>query len=204
MAYSVDYVPSSVIEALRTDSQLAIFLRVDTDPVLHLYFGISDIPLGIAGVDGDGTIYHGGGRLNGIPSLEVLVNGTSDAVDFTLSGIDPDTGAELIQSIPAVRGKRVQLGITTLDQYYQPMSSIIPIWSGTASHTKDAMPPGQQGETRSVSLSLAVVSGENTRSRPSRSLWSDAMQRSLYPTDAFCSRTGALARGVQPKWPIFD
>jgi hypothetical protein len=203
MAYSVDYVPPAVIQALQTDSQLAIFLRVDTDPALHLYFGANEIEVGIDSIDANGTVYQGGGRLNGIPSLEVLVNGTSDAVDFTLSGIDPATGAAMLDSLPAVRGKRVQLGITTLDQDHQPMTAIIPIWNGTASHLKDAMAPVQAGEAATISLSLAVVTGENTRSRPSRSLWSDAMQRSLYPTDDFCKRTGAMARGIQPIWPRY-
>lgn len=197
------YVPDNVVEALRGSHQLGLFLRIDTDPALHIWFGVNDVPLGFDSLDPDGTVYLGGGRLIGLPSLEVLVNGTSDAVDFTVSGIDPATGAKMLESIPPVRGKAVHIGLTTLDEYYQPMSSIIPIWSGVASHPKEAGVFGQGDDAATLSLSLAVVAGENTRSRPSRSLWSDAMQRSIYPTDAFCNRTGALARGIQPKWPVF-
>lgn len=198
------WVPDEVIEAMRGSHELGLFLRVDTDPPLHLYFGVNDIPIGFDSIDPDGTVYLGGGRLVGIPSLEVLVNGTSDAVDFTISGIDPATGARMLDSIPPVRGKLVQMGLTTLDEYYQPVTDIIPIWTGMASHPKEARAPIQAGETATLSLSLAVVAGENTRSRAARSLWSSAHQKALAPTDLFCDQTARLARGVDPVWPLLS
>ncbi len=198
------YVPDNVIEALRGSHQLGLFLRIDTDPALHIWFGVNDVPIGFDSIDPAGIVYMGGGRLIGLPSLEVLVNGTSDAVDFTISGVDPATGSKMLDSIPPVRGKTVQIGLTTLDQYHQPMSSIIPIWSGIASHPKEAGSYGQGDESGTLALSLAVVTGENTRSRPSRSLWSDAMQKSLHPTDRFCEGVARMARGIQPVWPRYD
>jgi hypothetical protein len=198
------WVPDEVIEAMRGSHELGLFLRVDTDPPLHLYFGVNDIPIGFDSIDPDGTVYLGGGRLVGIPSLEVLVNGTSDAVDFTVSGIDPETGNRMLESIPPVRGKLVQMGLTTLDEYYQPMSGIIPIWTGTASHPKEAKAPVQAGETATLSLSLAVVTGENGRSRPARVFWSSAHQKALSPTDKFCDQTKRLASGVSPAWPRYS
>lgn len=210
-------VPDNVIDALRTSHQLGIFLRVDTDPALHLWFGADgEIPIGFDSIDPDGTVYLGGGRLLGIPSLEVLVNGTSDAVDFTVSGIDPATGAAMLDSIPAVRGALVHLGITTMDQYYQPMSAIIPLWTGVASHPKEARGAVGEGESPTLSLSLAVVAGENMRSRKSSALWSEAQQFEVsrwlrngtpsasLPDDMFCSQTARLSRGVQPTWPRYN
>lgn len=204
MAYSITYVPDSVTSEMRGSHQLGVFLRVDTTPALHMWFGVNDVPIGFDGIDPDGTVYLGGGRLIGIPSLEVLVNGTSDAVDFTVSGIDPATGARMLDSIPEVRGAAVHLGITTLDQYYQPMTNVISLWTGTASHTKESRAPVQTGKTATISLSLAVVGGENMRSRPSRALWSSAMQKAIYPTDKFCDGTALLSRGTQPAWPHFN
>lgn len=210
------WVPDEIVDAMRGDHQLGIFLRIDTVPALHMYFGTNDIPIGFDGIDPDGTEYLGGGRLNGIPSLEVLVNGTSDAVDFSMSGIDPVTGAKMLDSIPPVRGALTQLGLTTLDQYYQPMSKIIPIWTGVASHTKEARAPVQTGENPTLSVALAVVAGENMRSRKSSSLWSEPQQievsrqlregtvHASLPDDMFCSQTGRLSRGVQPTWPRYN
>lgn len=194
----VDYVPQAVIDRLGTSHELGVFLRIDTDPALHLYFGINDIPTNFDGIDPDGTVYLGGGRLNGIPTLEVLVNGTADSVQFTLSGVDPATGMEVLGSIPDVRGADMVLGITTLDDYYQPMTNPIPIWTGSASHVGESMQAVMADEQMTIALALTAVAGEATRSRPSRSLWSSPHQKAISPTDKFCDETARLARGVQP------
>lgn len=196
------WVPDHVIDELRGSHQLGIFLRIDTDPALHLWFGVNDIPANFDSIDPTGTVYLGGGRLIGVPTLEVLVNGTADSIEFTLSGIAPGEAGKLLDSMPQVRGAVVNLGITTLDQYFQPMSSIVPIWEGTASHVGDSSPAVPTGQSVSVTLSLAVVSGEATRSRPARLFWSSAHQKAISPTDKFCDETSRLARGVAPTWTL--
>jgi hypothetical protein len=199
----MDWVPSNVVDALASSHQLGIFTHIATSPPLRVWFGVEDIPITIESVDEGGAIYQGGGRLIGLPTLEVLVNGTADAVEFTMSGIDPATGAALISSIPPVRGADVYVGITTLDDYYQPMSQIIPLWRGTASHTTEASPTVVGQQNRTTTLGLSIASGGETRSRPSRSLWSAAQQKALSPTDRFCDNTSRMARMVQPVWPNY-
>lgn len=196
------WVPDNVIAELSGSHQLGIFLRIDTDPALHMWFGVNDIPANFDSIDPSGTVYLGGGKLIGIPTLEVLVNGTADSIEFTLAGVNPSDAAKVLDSIPAVRGASVHIGITTLDQYFQPMSAIIPIWEGTASHVGESSPAVQSGQSPSLTLSLAVVSGEATRSRPARTLWSSAHQKALSPTDKFCDETSRLARGVAPTWTL--
>jgi hypothetical protein len=188
---------------MRSSFQLGIFLRIDTDPALHIWFGVNDIPARFDSIDADGTVYMGGGLLIGVPTLEVLVNGTADSVDFTLSGIDPATSAKTIDSIPPLRGAAVQMGIATLDDRYQPMGPIVPIWKGTASHVSEASDTVQGESSPSITLSLSVVTGSVTRSRPSRSLWSDAMQKAFSATDDFCKQVQRLARGLAPVWPNY-
>ncbi|MFK3965671.1 hypothetical protein ACI2KT_18905 [Ensifer adhaerens] len=199
----MDFIPAHIIEEMRGSHQLGIFLRIDTDPALHLWFGINDIPANFDSIDPTGTVYLGGGKLIGVPTHEVLVNGTADSVEFTLSGLDPETSAKTIDSLPPVRGAAVQMGLTTLDRYFQPMSSIIPIWTGTASHTGEISPPVEETDNPSITLSLAVVTGEATRSRGARSVWSTPHQKAISPTDKFCDGVSRLARGVQPVWPNF-
>ncbi|WFU88993.1 hypothetical protein QA644_08110 [Rhizobium sp. CC1099] len=197
------WVPDAVVDAMRGSHQLGIFLRVDTDPALHIWFGVNDIPVGFDSIDPDGTVYLGGGVLIGVPTLEVLVNGTADSVDFTVAGIDPATGGKMLDSLPPLRGAAVQLGLTTLDDYFQPMSNIIPIWTGTASHVSESSAAVQGTQSPTLTLALSVVSGETTRSRPSRSLWSGPHQKAISPTDLFCDGTARLSRGVQPVWPHY-
>ena len=124
--------PDNVIAAMRQSHALGIFLRIDTDPALHVWFGVEEKTARFDSIDPEGTTYLGGGHLIGIPTLEMLVNGQADNIDFTLSGIDPTTAARTLDSIPPVRGVAVQLGLMVLDDYYQPMAPIVPVWNGTA------------------------------------------------------------------------
>lgn len=213
-SWSADYVSVAVLDSMRTSHQLGIFMRLDTEPPLHIWMGVGDIPAGFDGVDPDGTVYLGGGRLLNIPSLEVLCNGQSGSAVFGISGIDPATALEVLDAMPPVRNKEVVIGLTTLDDYYQPNSSIIPVWIGRASHPKESSAPVAAGENPATTLALAVVTGDDTRSRPSSSLWSPAHQTALWrrffptpelqaanPRDRCCDQTPRLARGVAPVWP---
>jgi hypothetical protein len=197
----MDYVPANVVDAMRGSHDLGVFIRIDSDPALHVWLGVEDKPAGIDSIDPDGTVYLGGGQLIGVPALEVLVNGKSDNVEFFMSGIDPATGGRMLDEMPAIRGKTVQVGITTLDPYFQPMSAIIPLWSGVASHPSESSPVVKTGQNRSLRLALSVVAGENARSRTSKSVWSHAQQIADFPTDDFCKNMQRLARGVQAVWP---
>lgn len=202
-SWTLNYVPAAVVKAMGGSHVLGIFFRLDSDPALHIWMGVNDIPSGIDGVDEDGTVYLGAGKLLGVPSLEVLVNGQADSVEFFLSGIDPTEAQKVIDQLPEVRGSRVHLSITTLDQYYQPMSALVPIWTGVASHPSESTEPVGPGQNRTTAIALAVVTGNGTRSRPSGVLWSAAHHRALHPTDAFCDGTARLARGVAPAWPDY-
>lgn len=203
MAYSVDYVPPAVIESMRSSHMLGIFLRMETDPALHIWLGVNDIPAGFDSIDPAGTVYLGGGRLLNVPTLEVLVNGQSGSVEFGISGIDPATALKVLDTMPPVRGKAVQIGLTTLDDYYQPTSGIIPIWTGAASHPSERSEPVSGSGSPTLAISLAVISGNGTRSRASASMWSSAHHKAKHPTDLFCDGTARLARGVAPAWPNY-
>jgi hypothetical protein len=202
-SYSQEYVSAAQIDAMRGSHPLGIFMRMDCDPALHVWMGINDIPAGIDSMDEDGTVYLGGGRLLNVPTLEILINGQSDDVEFGISGVDPATAQKVVDEMPDVRGSDVHIGITPLDKYYQPVGSIVPLWLGTASHTRESMPPVTGTDARTMTLGLAVVSGNNTRSRPSLSMWSAPHQKALYPTDRFCDNVARIARGVAPAWPNY-
>lgn len=196
------YYPDEVIARLQGSHSLGIFMYIGTDPALHLYFGVNDIPANFDGIDPAGTVYLGGGRLNGIPTLEVLVNGTADSVQFTLSGIEPSTGAKVLDEIPDVRGADIVLGITTLDDYYQPMTDPLPIWTGTGSHVSEASASVGPTDRPTLDLALTAVAGEATRSRAARVLWSAPHQKAISPTDKFCDNTSRYERGVNPPWGL--
>ncbi len=198
--------PDHVIEALRGSHLLGIFLRLDTPEPLRVWLGINDIPAGIANVDPDtNQTYLGGGILRDVPNLEACINGIADRAEFQISGIDPETAAKVdVEEFSAdARGRDFHVGITVLDDKYQPMSSIIPLMTGRASFAAEAMPPVQGTDSPTVSIALSVGFGVTTRDRQSQVLWSAPHHRALYPDDAFCDGTTRLERGVAPDWPRF-
>ena len=197
-------VPSNVIDALRESHQLGIFLRLATSPVTRVWLGVNDIPSGIVSVDPTSfETYYGGGRLNDIPNLEAVINGVADRAEFRLSGIDPDTAAEIDIGALDVRGKAFHVGITTLDDNFQPMSQIIPLITGRASFVTETSPPVTGQQNRVVTLGISVGFGVTTRTRQSQVLWSPPHHKAFYPTDLFCDGTARLERGASPVWPRF-
>lgn len=197
-------VPDIVCEAMRRSHLLGIFLHISTIPPTRVWFGVNDIPAGIEGVDPTTQeTYIGGGWLREIPNLEIVLNGRAERADFLLSGIKPgDTAQVDFDDLTAsIRGKKFRIGITTLDNYYQPMSSIIPLISGTVSHPTESSPTVSGRESPSVTLGLSVGFGSTTRDRASQVLWSTPHHKAKFPTDRFCDQTSRLERGANPSWP---
>lgn len=199
----MDRFPDAMIEALRYSHQFAIFFRLGIDPPLRLWFGINDIPTKIEPIETETGKYLGAGRFNGIPELEVLINGVADRIQFTVSGIDPDRAQELDLESLDVKGAPVHVAITALDEYYQPIVSPIPIWTGRASSVIESCPAVTGTQPQTLAYALSAGAGVPSRERVSASLWSHPQHLALFPGDMFCRGTARLARGVVPSWPRF-
>lgn len=196
-------VPDHVVEAMRGSHELLICLRLDTDPPTRVSLTINDIPARMDTVDVGDETYLGGGVLREVPNLEAVINGVADRADFQLSGVDPATSAvvdfDAIQE--AVRGQDFHVGVTTLDEHFQPMSAVVPLITGRASYVSESSPPVTGSENATVTMGLSVGFGITTRDRQSQVLWSSPHHKALYPTDEFCDGTASLERGAAPDWP---
>jgi hypothetical protein len=198
------YVPDATVAALKGNYNLGIFFRLGTTPALHLAFGVNDVPITVPVLDSVGTIYQGAGRFLDIPTLEVLINGIADKVTFSLYGIDPSVAALVLDSTPEVLGALVTIGIAPLDARWQPLSQIIGLWSGTADFIAEEMKPeSDPTKSRVQSIMLTTSSGDTSRALPNLITYSDATQKTLYPTDRFFERTVRYIQGYLVSWPRF-
>lgn len=183
--------------------RLGVFWRLGTDPALHIWMGLNDLPIGIPSVDPAGTIYLGVGRLLDLPELEVLLNGQADQVEFSLSGLADEHLAIIEESAPPVGGAVCQVGVAPLDSRWQPKTDIIPLWRGIADYVVNQMQPGS-GENPAVkTISVVVGAGHTARARAKKSSWTSAFQRLLSPTDAFCDRVARYTQQYIVNWPRF-
>lgn len=194
-------IPDDIAAIFRGSHQLGVFLRLGTDDPVRLWLGVNDIPAQMQSIEAGSEIYYGGWRLQDVPDLEFVINGVADRADFTLSGIDPDTRALSNLDAVDVRGRDFHIGVTALDDHFQPVSPILPLVTGRASLITERMLPAGETEDRTISLTLSVGFGITTRGRQSQSLWSSAHHKADYPTDLFCDATARLERGVYPTWP---
>lgn len=199
------YLPDETVAAFRGSYRLGLFFRLDTDPGLHLWFGISDIAAKIADVDVDGTIYLGAGFLTDAPdSLEVLINGSAERADWVLSGVPAELAANLANDAPSVVGKRATFGISAMDDRWQMQSDIIPMWEGTADFWAEEQPvQTDPSRPKLRKLTLATMTGDASRALPYYSTWTDAIQRTISPTDKFCERVPRYYQGQIIRWPRY-
>ena len=194
------YVPDATLAEFRGQFNLGVFFRLGTDPALHLSFLVNDMMMEMPGLDEPGTIYKGCGVLQNIPELEVLVNGIADTVTFTLSGLDPSLTAAMLDSAPDVLGAPVTVGIAPMDVRWQPKTPIVLLWSGTADMISEAMPPETDPtKNRTQSISLAAMTGDQSRQFQNLSTYADPIQQEISPGDRFCSRTTRAP--YQISWP---
>lgn len=203
------YIDTATIAYLKDSLNLGLFLRLDTTPSLHLTLGVNDMPIGISSVDSAGTVYRGAGILQNLPDLEMLINGIADTVRFTVSGVDDTFAARLDESAPDLLGSKIHVGFAPLDDNYQPVTNIIPIWLGWADFWSAAQTESVDHTQPAMnSITLVAKSGAQGRSKQNLSTYTDQAQRQIYPVsgqndDRFCERVARYFQGYIVSWPRY-
>lgn len=199
------YIPDETINAFRGVYNLGLFFRLDTDPALHLWWGVSDKTAAIPDLDVAGTLYYGAGIMLGVPdALEILINGTAARVDWAMIGVDPDLTANLADDAPIVVGKRADFAIAALDDRWQLLAQPLSIWVGTADFWAEAQPNEPDiTKSKTRTLMLSTMTGDTSRSLAYYATWTDQDQHRVSPTDSFCERVPRYYTGLQITWPRF-
>lgn len=194
------------IAVLESDAQnVGLFFRLDTDPIVRLWFGFGDIEPGINVLDTSGATYHGFGEITELPAMKQLLNGAAERVEFTVTGVSGDiltiaSGGDAQQ----VKGKRASVGFGVMGTDWQLLGSVKWIRTYQAdflgiqqSVTDDPAQP----IVRTITLSCGSLL--TARRRPSLSYFSNQDQQARYPGDLFCERTPIYANQFNKEWPRF-
>lgn len=196
------YFDKGVAALFRSSLNLGVFWRLGTDPALHLWMGVNDVPQRIESLDDNNTVYLGAGRLMGIPDLELLINGIGDRIDFSIAGVLPEHLAIVAEDAPPVRGALCTVGIAPLDERYQPMTSIIPLWCGTADYRVfQRIQPDDPRRNAVHVISVSVGAGDTSRATPKMTSFTSATQRMISASDRFCERVGRYVQTYMVSWP---
>lgn len=172
-------------------------VRIDCDPVALFWSGLRPLRIPADYVVGpDGATAFGAGALVNIPDFQQLINGTSERLDFQLSGVSAETLRLAVEESASVAGARVDLGRMDFDQYWQPLGPVE--WEATFEARSLSVSQGvaQQGQTPTRTLTLSIASGDTIRARAPFAFFTDADQRRKYPTDAIFSHVAEIGSGV--------
>lgn len=198
------YFADATIAAFKASFNLGVFFRLGTSPALHMSFSVNDIPIQMPGLDAVGTVYQGGGRLQNIPALELMVNGLSSKVSFTLNGVDSTLAQMMLDSAPEVLGAPVTVGICPMDQYFQPVGAITAMWTGTAEYVSEEITVERDiAKPQTQSLALIASAGDTSRAFSSFLTFTDAAHRAIFATDSFFDRVSRQVVGYRVTWPRF-
>lgn len=176
----------------------SFIFRLETDEPAMFWTGHGDLLLPADDVLPEDTIVPGGGDLVSLPEIEQLINGTSQPIEVTLSGVSERAVALAVEEALQVSGAAAYIGRIRFDENWQQQGPVVWEWTGEGRGMPVSSEDGEDGRTRAITLKLA--SGDTTRSRAPLSFFTDADQRRDFPTDAFFSHVGGINAGTSRRW----
>jgi len=218
------YVPDTFTQIMRERANsvtMGIFFRLATTPIpLRVWMGITDFPtkrilvggiegqvadvtdLGYESIDPAGELYLGMGRMLGMPDIEVSNDGQAPRMQIQLSGLEPEHIALLDPEVDGVAGCEAKIGIAPLDEFYQPLHTIIPLqtaYADVVEFTQDLDADPRKGGTQTVAVSIG--SGDGRRAIPRLTSWTHAQHQLIHPGDDFFKAQGRYIQGLRIGWP---
>lgn len=202
------YVDPGIAVRFRGSTNSGIFFRLDqedSDDVVRLWFGSSDIRARVPGLDPSipKPIYRGAGQLVGVPEVDILINGKAGRGEFFVNGVSSEFLALVEEAAPSVKGMEVTLGFAALDNDYQADTDIIPIVTGFADFWAPERKTIFGAGNPTHSLKLSVGFGDTARRRPALTSWSSAQQRMISADDEFCDRVARYNQQYTISWPRY-
>lgn len=154
----------------------------------------------------DRAFYAGFPGLAALPALKQVINGLSDSITFTSSGIGGSL-AEMFDAEAALsEGAKVFVGKIFWDDRMR-MIGVRWLWRGEGGEFGSSQSGGGLSDGKvvpaSASVSLEVATQQITRSGAELYNWDDPSQQALHPGDLGCERTNLLSLGKNKAWPNF-
>jgi hypothetical protein len=191
-----------------------IFFYLASDPPVRIWLGVGAIRPGVNVLDEFEETYLGFGEITDMPALQQLCDGSSEQVEFTISGIPPtvfrNLGPHMREQNAAIVGKFIAVGWGVFDDRWQLLDSVWWEWFGFGDFLRlnHAVPEGARSPD-TWDLQLIAGSWNTGRGRAGMLLWTHPHQarralelNPLAPTDLFCEQTVNMTDTEKP-WPDF-
>jgi hypothetical protein len=174
-----------------------VFIDCGDDPAL-MHGGYGPLLIPADTVVPSPMIALGGGELVSVPDWQTLINGTTERLDLTVSGVSEETLRLAIIDAESVRYAPVYAGTV---RYNDDWSVASIEWENVfeARSLSISRPQESDGQvTRSITLT--IVQGDSIRARAGNAFFTDADQKRKYPTDAIFSNVGGITAGTSRRF----
>jgi hypothetical protein len=168
-------------------------LKIDTPTPARIWSGVGDLVIPADIVEPFEAKYLGAGELLNVPDFQQLINGVAERLEFTVSGVSPETLRFALEEAPDVRNAALYLGRVDFDEDWQ----IVAVeWEAT--FRCDCLTVDSQGSNgrRTRTIKLSVGTDDTGRAYAPVSFFTDADQRMRSATDAIFDHVGGLSRGT--------
>lgn len=173
----------------------SIVVRIASEPPALFWGGIGPLPLEADAVIPADAVALGAGELVSFPDFQQLINGTAERLEFTVSGVSPETLRLAVEDAPSVSGARVDVGRITFDADWQIDGPVE--WEAVFEARSLKVARGRSdGDEVSRAVVLTIVAGDTTRSRANNAYFTDADQRRRSPDDNAAANTGTYSAGT--------
>lgn len=173
-----------------------VFHVAGDDPAT-LWSGHGDLLLPADDVLEAPTLASGGPELVSLPDIEMVLNGTAQRFDISVSGVSDRALQVAVENALTLSGSRAFIGRVTFDSDWQQMP-VVWEWEGEVRKVGVQGDATEDGRARSITITLAH--GDTTRSRAPAAYFTDADQRRDYPTDAVFSNVAGINSGTSRRW----
>lgn len=152
------------------------------------------------------AFYVGFPGLAALPALKQVINGLSDSVTFSASGISGELAEMFDMEASLSEGARIFVGKVFWDDRMKFLA-IRWLWRGEGGKFDLHESGGGYSDGKivpaSASVSLEVATQQITRAGAELYNWDDPSQQALHPGDLGCERTNLLSLGKNKNWPNF-
>lgn len=166
----------------------------------RLWTGDGDFALSADAVDTTGGTYKSVGFPAGIEAFGQVINGASENIQFSLSGVDATAMRLAGVDRDAVNGSEIHIGMMDFDEFAQPTGPCDWLVELIAGKPRVRREGRDSGAVRTISL--PATGGMKDRNMAGFAFWTGASQRRRSSDDAFCDRVTLYTKESTVKWPF--
>lgn len=171
--------------------RFSYLFELQSDPPAYLWTGHGFLDVEI---DSETRRFLGAAHILTVPDLRQLINGIAERIEFSLSGVSPETVRLAQEDRASIELADARIGRINFDQEWQQDGDVEWLWHGFSDIITTGSAPSENGRNRTITLGLA--SADTRRSNPQIAFFTDADQRKRSAGDAFFSHVGQINMGV--------